>query len=143
MTIPEYDKECDCEVCREDREIRNRKYKQMHAERERMKMRPQEVIEKFDNRLAELIGAVEETAVDGMLDRVNQAKYDALCYVRNEFRQLRKRMYPHSCIEREKEIRNKVLDELDKRAIHEAKTRSIKEGGLAFVSVQVWIEELQ
>jgi hypothetical protein len=39
---------------------------------------PQEVIEKFDNRLAEMIGAVDETAVDGMMDRVNQAKYDVL-----------------------------------------------------------------
>ena len=112
MTIPEYDKECDCPVCKEDREIRRRKYEQIHAERERVRMHPQGVIEAFDNRLAELIGAVEETAVDGMMDRVNQAKYDALCYARNEFRQLRKRMYPHSCIEREKEIRNKVLVDL-------------------------------
>ena len=66
---------------------------------------PQEFIEKFDNRLAEMIGAVEETAVDGMMDRINQAKYDVLCYVRNEFRQLRKDMYPHSCIERKRDIR--------------------------------------
>jgi hypothetical protein len=39
--------------------------------------------------------------------------------------------------------RDKVLDELHKLALKEAKERSIKEGGLAFVSVQVWIEQLR
>jgi len=47
------------------------------------------------------------------------------------------------CMDARKDATEKVLDDLDKRAIYEAKTRSIKEGGLAFVSVQVWIEELR
>jgi hypothetical protein len=58
MTISDYDKECDCPVCREDREIRRKLYERIHAERERM------------------------------------------------------RMYPHSCIECEQEIRKKVLVDL-------------------------------
>jgi len=40
-------------------------------------------------------------------------------------------------------IRNAILDDLDKLALKEAKERSIKEGGLSFVSVQVWIEQLR